>query len=744
MGEALAQTLAAIESKEKALDRSVEEYFSKYTLESFKRVMNVASKTISKDVDEVDGVDLVDRREVCNRLWVLKGLLDEFRTSSSVEVRAADVVKLRRKITEFCGFLSHKGVPVESVGIVKALKNEVDAFSEEVMAEIRTLFKRFLHFDTDLNVTFNKQLEDGMTFELFVQLCESFSKNVSLFDLRKLFSEWLGESLQKLHHGFIVELKTGEFKVELNYKSTEFTLEGYFESVSRYIELFNFIVDNSLDIFQFVKPTVSKTLLSDVKDTMFANENVKELLTSTLVSKDALVGALRKINSLLEEWPNEANDLEFWIDDLSRFWVESLVSGAIDEVKVFVKKLHTGRYAKELEELATAELETESNTGKNTQKQHELKTEPNPQEKDGWDDEWDDGWDEEEEAHEPSPAIEEPKEEIEAEVEDDEGWDAWGDDDDLDIEEESTPPPVPAPTAAPANASAPSKFVSTVAYKYTPLTQVLLDIIDTYYANVYTFKGLVDGDEYENLTLLLKSGIKKIMVSVHMMVQVTKGYPNLVLFYNDYSRVLDECSRRYETDLTTNFKMSSRFIQSHLNEYYSPIESLFNEYNSSMWYDSASGTRKASMEFNIRISNLVGDTLAELKNLRAYNERLLARTEITVLFQTLNLLCDKLLSRNDISSEECETFVGVIDELVMAFAASGINLGQVQSFNKVQQIKSILGANLKEIAARFYDGEFYELETFELVGLIKALFVDSSNREDLLVQIKSVREVDLE
>lgn len=717
------------------LDMNVEEYFSKYTLNQFKRVMTVSNERTK--ITAVDDGDLIEQIEVCNRLWIINGLLEEFKSSDDMEVRINNVIKLKRKNNELIEFLNHKGVLVESIGVLKSLKVDINKFNDEVLSEIKRGFKQFLKFDNDFNISFNKELDSGLTFNDFIDCCNRYSRGVSLFDLRKMFSEWINESIPKLKTGSIVKLDKTEKSIHLSFITDgEFQLHEYFKSIEKYIELFNFIIvdDENLEIFQFVKSTVSKLLLSDVKDVMFSNENIQKLLESKLSSANSSITTLTHINDLLSQWPNESNDLEFWIDDLSTFWVQSLVSNSIEDVKELVRKLNRGDYSKELINLTTEELGNSTVAVKQSKAQEV--------EDNDWDEEWDDGWGDEPESPRKKSVTRKDKMEIsdpgvaaeDGDVDDE--WDAWADDDDLEIEAD--------PIAGKEDTTSTPPLQATVSYKYSGMTKVIMNIISTYYSNLDIFQNLMDEDEFGNLTILFKSSIKKIMVAILMMIQVSDGYPNILLFYNDYSKILEECSLQYDIDLTMNFKMASKFITNYFNGYFKSIEGLINEYNSSIWFDNATNIKKFYLEFNIRMSNQIGEILNEFSEIKGVNTELVGRNEITLIFKTFNLICDKLLSRNDISSDECETFTQIINELLMVFNSYGVKLNQIQSFNKLQQMKSILGSNLREINDKFYDGEFYELETFELIELIKALFIDSANRDDLLRQIQSVRDVELE
>lgn len=730
--------LEALDQKVIHLDKTVDEYFANYSKEKFQKAIN-ASKTHGRSIPNRD--DMYDQIETCNKLWVIKGLLDEISHSQDLETKINNLLKLKTKQTDLVDFLGQRlnEDELNSIQILKDIKVEITNHNDLLLTDIKHEFKKYLSFGSDLSVAFNKSV-DELPFGNFIKCCDKISNDNHLFDLRKILIEWFTESLAKLHRGYVVELeKAKSTSIKINYINQEFQIDQYFLSIEKYIDFFNFVIQKDE---YFIKPSVSKLLLADIKDIIFSSANITVLLKSKLdkhENGDQSIESMMKINDLLNQWPasDSSNDLEFWVDDLSTFWVESLVSKSIEDIKDFVKKLKAAKFQKEFSCLTTVELGSKAPKSTPAVKKVQSKDEE-------WDNGWDENWGEEEEVEEKTAPPSSEKSGTQNDEIDDE-WDAWGEDEDLEIDIPESPQKKRKNSVPVSVTHSNHTIASNSLYQYSNLTILILETIDRYYSNLNLLTDVTKNKEdFDDLSKLFKSNIKKIMVSLLMMVGDGKDYPNVVLFYNDYTKILNDLSLKYDIDLTLNFKMSSRFISNYFNNFITSLESLVKEYNSTIWYDNNNDkeVRKSAMEFNIRVGNEIVMTLSEFEALKPFNTQLIIRNEITLAFQLFNLICDKLLSRNDISSDQCGIFAEIIDEIIIQF--KGINLSQIQSFNKLSQIKIILSCNLKEILERFYDGQFYELETFELIELLKSLFVDSPNREDVVQQIKSVREVQLE
>ncbi|GMF82637.1 unnamed protein product [[Candida] boidinii] len=111
----------------------------------------------------------------------------------------------------------------------------------------------------------------------------------------------------------------------------------------------------------------------------------------------------------------------------------------------------------------------------------------------------------------------------------------------------------------------------------------------------------------------------------------------------------------------------------------------------------------------------------------------------------------KLLYRKTIGDEESLILANFIQATLSYSLPTAISkhgnsddiakqLGKIQTYNKLDQIRIVLSSSLKEISNHFYDAVFYDLDTQELIGLICALFIDSPTRREVIQDIKSIRE----
>lgn len=67
----------------------------------------------------------------------------------------------------------------------------------------------------------------------------------------------------------------------------------------------------------------------------------------------------------------------------------------------------------------------------------------------------------------------------------------------------------------------------------------------------------------------------------------------------------------------------------------------------------------------------------------------------------------------------------------------------ISNYTKLANFKIIISSHLASIMENFYNGEFYNVETEELIHLIKALFVESDLRRNAVKEIEEIRNIDV-
>lgn len=758
---------------------------------SSKILENISSQKIKKQ----DYIELV---ELCNQLWIVNGLVNELAHQTQFEDRVQSYLKLKSRTDEIKRSIDQFG-DEGPVKVLSVLDDKISELKLELVNLAQSKLHVFLTISDDLDVHYSNTV-DELPFSAFLKCCRSISSSDSdsLFNFNKLFNSWLQKFLEKLNKGFSAAFQQTPKTLELTLKPGKPDLLDFTQSIEQLILFLNSLAaqNESMVELKNTRTILGKSILKSLKHTIFSKENVYPLIVDKMNydehlsqkgSKVSIVAALYKVSKLLSSagWSKDGIcELEFWIDDLTNSWIDNLIDFTIDDLKLFVISLVNKEKADLLKEsnLICKEVDVVPNAPRvpDTKPQEPVKESGEDGWGDGWEnnDGWDDDDDDDDDGNSSNDANAHKKEandsyklsgEIEQSLvdedegwndndldldlnsadqpqdntEDEDGWDAWEDDVKLDGEEEDKNVQIPLISRP----LVPS-------YKYSKLVDEVMLIIGDYMKNLEGLKELgVSKDHFDEAHGLFKHGFKKLCVSYFMLVEsnIAETYQNEILFYNDYNKILEECYNAYEVDLTTCFKMSSRFINTLKSNLYSNLSSVIEDYNEVIWNDNNLDNdlqlRKRGKEFLMRFDNEFDIVNKKLTKLIGYNTQLITNFFVTVIFQYFNSICDKVLARTDISSYESELLTGIINAVVTNTInkTKSLNLmvEKIQSYNKLQQIKLILSSNLKEILDAFYDAKLFEMETHEMISLIQSLFIESSQRMDAITNIKTARETQM-
>lgn len=783
------------------IDRKLESYLENYNVKQLQHDLDLSNTNHEKGTlsskktngfGELNRNDQSEVIEVCNQLSIINELITEFQQQNQFEHKSSVFIKLRSKINNL-----HKSISstcdADNIKILKELKNKLHSFKNDVTNMSKEKIHEYLYINEELEISFNKVNSDGLPYEKFL----SSSKDLldtslnEVFELNKMFNDWIIKVFDKLDKGYKVVIENDQGSFKLSFLEQEVEIIHFANSIEKIILFFNEIALFSQNIKDFgnYRSLTGKNILTKLKSKIFQKENVYPLIIDKINydeygngkdSKVSVIARLYEISRLLSEkyWSKDGFcELEFWIDDLTNSWVNNLVEVNIDNIKEYVMNLLDDQYNDLLknENLITKALEFDDDVAAVQTKQPEQLTQNEDWNNEDWNENWgsdgenkvetkvqvkkentdtksdewndeDDGWnddawgsDEEVDAQIQAPPVQKE--------EDEDGWDAWGGEDDL--------------KSLKSNASIKQNFVKTdkknqynaPVYKYSKLVMEAMKIFDTYMKNYDDLKNLHVGNEQIMETHnLFKHGFKKLCISYYMMLssKIKSTYKNKILFYNDYNKILEECYTKYTIDLTSCFKMNSSFIEKFTNSYTTLILNVIDDYRETIWedndLDNDDNLNTYKMEFLIRYDSQFNEIKAELNNSFEMNTQMILDTFVTVVFNSFNTICDLILSRKDISSYESEVLSDIIDDITnpaaqqITIGYSNINLENIQTFNKLRQVRLVLSNNLKSILDIFYDARLHEIETDELISLIKSLFVESPQRENTIAEIRTARE----
>jgi hypothetical protein len=785
--------LGYINTSLEEIDNNLDKYFSNYNLAQLSRMLKEKDTSIDDNSEDnnfepkknLKKQDINEVVEICNQLWVINGLINEYHHLTTFQTKIQAYGKLNTKFIDlkktYTGLLD-----ISSIGIFENLNEKINFFKSELIDISEKKFQEFLTVNDDLSIKFSNTIDD-FTFTSFLKACRNlYNEEINiLFNLNRIFGVWLNGVYTMLNSKYSVIFDSANSQLNIsttNHPQSEF-LE-FVKSMEQIILFFNDFTNKISEIKDFnnLRIVLGKSILKELKSRIFLKKNVYPLIVDKLnydenknneTSNISTVAALYKISALLsgQGWSKDGIcELEFWIDDLTSSWVDNLVSYTIDDLKEFAAKLLNGDYEDDLrmQNLILVELDVENLNKKDIRPLKEMKTKTS-ENKDQWNDDWDtndnDGWNDEsavtQEGKEEQVIVEDDggwgDEDLDLDDESvsgmnknadvidevDDGWDAWDKDINIENEEEDE-------TINESPQFVEPSFERRPSYRYSSIVKKLINILDNYMKNYDDLKALnVNVSQMEEAKQLFKHGFKKLCISYFMVIEheVSETYGNNILFYNDFNKLLEECHKKYDVDLTTCYKMNFSSLNESMN-YNNKLNIIINDYNKNIWsednFENDDKLEKFGKEFLIRFETQFDQIHSKLSKLSELNTQLVDNTLLTIIFRSFNTICDKILSRTNISSYGSAVLSDIIDHIILHITKStrtmNIKLEKIQTFDKLQQIRLILCSNLKEILNLFYDAKLYELETHELVSLIQSLFVESPQRVDAINEIRTVRE----
>lgn len=759
--------VADIDRKLKSIDTGLDSYFKNYNLQQLEHVINKVDEmkdehnTMHHKFDHYKSRDINEFMELCNQLGKIRSLVNDKSQDSSLFEKIDNFRKFEIKLNELKDSIQD-GIQLSDLKIISELDQKIGNDRKSLTDEAQIYFEKYVLLTTDELIVYDEidKQPFSKTLNTIRSFCgESFSDVVKL---TKQFQDWLDSAFVQLDNGksLIFDSDTNKNMLKIVDSSTEFS--EFAKSVKQIILFMNEIAKYTENIKELanIRPIIGKQLLKEIRSRIFRKENVYPLIIDKLNyeegSKISDISKLYEISNMLTGpgWSRDGIcELEFWIDDLSSFWVNNLVDYTIDDIKQFVREFLTGEYEDRLKDhnLVIVELGGDKKQTPKEQEKDNEDWENNWEEKDDWNEDEkkngltdhapvlegdiddDDGWGNDEDLD--LDSINDAKENIE-----EDGWDAWNEEVDLSDNELGHKDVVKEKYSALLNPS----------YKHTTLVGDVLGIFAKYYNNFSDLSRFeVNKEQLGDIQELFKQGFKKLCTAYFMMIQsdVPHTYKNHILFYNDFSKLVEECSLKYEIDLGSCYKLNLNYLNEYIDDYTEKLIHVISKYSDSIWGDNVltnSEINEESYKFMNEFDLNLETVLLEVENSTSLNTQLVANLVVTLIFKTLNIICNKLISRNDISSYESSILSEIIDHTIEVVKTNlnklGLSTGNIQSLVKLEQIRLILLSNLKEILEAFYDAKFYELETFELTSLIKSLFVDSMQRDQIIQEITTLRE----
>ena len=636
-----------------------------------------------------------------NDLWIIKALINEITVYLH---EAVDINDLELLVDNFSK-LSQRLNQLNSGILIKfELGKKFDDLTDQLAMIIDSVFHKFMPTATK----FNSEIQGGK-FSEFVKLIGSFSTITEKVDINHLIHPY-----RKVWESSILKINSNKF-LNLQHGEISFTDENksQFESIKNFVEYIN-LIDIPI-IKQFLQLKLSNTLISliseNINDLHDSNHTLIEIM-DILDRSDWNLSINLNSNNINEKLNEIHND---WIMDTFINRVREKFSNIDLKELSEVKVDKPNRYNDIEDKIDSIEKKMQSSWSMEEEnKQEEVDKE------EGWNDEWQDDWDEPQSpVKHNQPQKQEAVEEQGAEEEEEE--DQWDDGWQEDWDQDS---PVQSPAKSPAKSPVQSLMkpkpekvdiekspTDSTSMKVTKLPLQLVEIVNDFY-----------GESSSNESLLISTILSLSTVTYPSINESFLQYNDLQYLYKNLPmEKLDKFSNNLIKTLQNN--VSNELIQllvNHNLEY--DQDKLLPEII--LWFDN-----KISLELN------------HTNTMKFIDIIVYAMDFIN------NWITNSIFSMEDIGEETGARLMGLITNIEQAFVIiievklSSLGVEMPPSFHKLDNVKFIINNHLVDIIERFYQGEFYDLSTNELITCLQQCFIKSDLRDNYINEIVEFRSV---
>ncbi|KAI0465426.1 hypothetical protein LJB42_000659 [Komagataella kurtzmanii] len=731
---------------------SLEEFIDSYDMEVLASQLqgdSIQSSIIS--LKEQD-VELTRQLQVCNHLSSFYQLFNDltFDENPSV-VQIQHLVESFNKLAyqrhRLDEFLAKHGVDLSKLLIVQDISQQTEAKKQQLTNQLMECLKLYIKIE-DSKIEFHSTV-DGLSFHKFCSLDDSLNSR----RFHRVFEDWLKEHVNQ---------GLSYFQNTLTVSNAEQSFINVIESLESFVRFINdFEEDNTSKSFN-LKHYTSKTLYDILKPYMLHPEIVFDLLQSKICNiENKTMSRLIELNRLLvtTDWVKNLSDIDIWLDDLVSQWLDTSVESLIEELKYLSQKILTNQsWTETIQEVNKLEAEKWQFERRSSTKNPQMTSTKNTETE--WDN-WDDGWDSESVNDKRSVDARSIRSKRNSWGDNwdrlskkdswsDNGWnDGWNEefsDNDNDVTE----------TRSNIRADEPEMRTSNT-HSYTlrsSVSEQFLQVIKQKFFNpVSQVSSMdIDPDVKDEIKDLRSSKSIVIINSIVMLFDsfLTPRYATPILVYQDLSYLINQIDPQ-KNSLADNFLSNlidseSDFLFQSALQY----NDLFvdNDDSSDRLIELAS---QFQLDFQKKASQFYEKFYYNSNNFTV-NETLNITLILTILDQFLQSLSDLILERESIGDEESKILANVLIVTLQSLLPSkyhgttdplAVKIPQtIKHYHKIQSIAFMFQSSMKVILDEFYEGSLYDMETNELIRLIKALFIDSEMRSATINEIVDVRTTD--
>lgn len=663
------------------------------------------------------------------QLWILKNLIHETQllfdplnegnyVCDSVELEGIlqNIKNLKLKIAPFLK---------DNYIIGSNLQESYEKIIESYRHQLGVLFTR--HIQQELasvristSLTINEQTHLLKDFLRIVSDFEVFSgENVVTETLNRFKQLWdkflLDPLVNKKNYLLLYSESENETVIELAdaLPASQFLSKYYFDSVRNFTAFINLLENQSFKNYYLTK--INNNIVNMISENIEQFMSNRELLSQELVN--TVQGALKTgWNMQISRSLGSVDQIDSSINRLHLDWVTSKY---IDKVRNY---FNSSKFAKDLKDCQNIEIERQEAAFQppplppppppaqsEPQPSAQSVLEPEQDDEVDWDQPW--GSDEEQAAG------------------DDDGWDRdwdddWDDDDDDAVKKSPIKPkqqaqlkPASIPQTAPSTQVAPPPQAT---YTDVVTTSSVIGAVKQIVSDFVSETG------QENLDELLFAVCEFALTSY-------RPLHELLLLYNDLQAL------GYDETITfaeAQWKHAQIQLRGQISLFLSSID-FTNNGGSSGSTEESVGITAAISNFNNSLTQLVESDMANT------NKGLLKSTIVGLCNYANTWVLDGILSSTELTEFQCEKFTLVLESLgeveANVLRRLGSESNRLATYNKTKQAILLLNNHLNDIMEHFYQGDFFDFSTEELIQVLKSVFIASDLRENCIQEIFEVR-----
>ena len=655
---------------------------------------------ISQLNDKINVSD--DALILLNSLWIIKGLIQEISISlnpvdetnyrsDKYELQSVvnNLTKLKQKISQFD----------DSLIILDSLNKAYRDLIADTGKQLESHFD--IYFPSNDSFVSNVSTNDiDMSYEEFVQIFDLFEIVDPSFTIkplhRKLQLQWDKILDHIVNHDKVIKLESQNDTFVLKTLNKKAGFKEFCESITEFMSFINKLNIQSFKNFYLSK--ISNNLTNKVSENInnliihMNNDLIQSLFSVIRLSKESHWG-LSVERSLASEADINDKLKDLYLDWVVDKYVNKLRNLYNSDFSQLVGELHEEYYS--LEESQVTKNEGEKDKNKPIVDEN----------KDEWN-EWDnDGWDDEE-----IPDID-SQSDHQTQAEGDWNNDDW-DDDGWDDPEMNL------------NKNKGDKKMQKVSQVPSALKEILLDY----------------QTETEN------NNIQPLISTIESFSIIS--YPPLnesFLLHNDL-QALNKFFRNEQLTrfLDINLKQS---IQSFSNEIVLILLSINLKHDDFISDSSNFDNFKLDNENESKLK-LIDNWFNRMNksNLKSTNRQNYKKIIMDVINIMLNWMINSIVSMEEITEYQSTKLTSIIKILQHIVNTNLVLVDEsntsVAAYNKLNNVLFLINNHLKDIMEMFYQGEFFDLTTDELISIIESVFIKSELRDNYIDEILDIRNVE--